>query len=228
MTAGHNNTVGFEKRMWIGHSEAFPEWGIQYRDRSSDGFSDDSVEFVAGNTARPSFGFLLGSRLMRGYNSSGVQTLQINAGTGRVTAQVVEITGADLAEKFPVSDKVDPGMVVEIDPDHSGQLRLAHGAYNRRVAGVVSGANGLAAGAILGNLPGHEDAPPIALSGRVWVYCDTSNGAIQPGDLLTTSDTPGHAMKVTDYARAQGAIIGKAMTGLAEGSGYVLVLVNLQ
>ncbi|MBL8881314.1 MAG: hypothetical protein JNG88_19605 [Phycisphaerales bacterium] len=146
-----------------------------------------------------------------------------------MSASVLEITGADIAEKFPVSGKVDPGMVVEIDPDNPGQLRLASGAYNRRVAGVVSGAGGLSVGAVLGNLPGHEDALPIALSGRVWVYCDASGGAIKPGDLLTTSDTPGHAMKVTDYLRAQGAIIGKAMSELKAGeTGLVLVLVNLQ
>jgi len=35
-------------------------------------------------------------------------------------------------------------------------------------------------------------------------------------------------MKVTDHARAQGAVLGKAMTGLKEGSGLVLVLVTLQ
>jgi hypothetical protein len=120
-------------------------------------------------------------------------------------------------------------MVMEIDPDKPGQLRLSQGAYNRRVAGVVSGANGLSAGAVLGNLPGHEDAPAIALSGRVWVHCDASNGPIQPGDLLTTSDKPGHAIKVVDYPRAQGAIIGKAMSGLNQGeTGLVLTLISLQ
>jgi hypothetical protein len=97
------------------------------------------------------------------------------------------------------------------------------------VAGIVSGANDFPAGAVLGNLPGHEDAPPIALSGRVYVLCDATMHAIEPGDLLTTADAPGHAMKVTDYPRAQGAIIGKAMSALADGEkGLVLVLVNLQ
>ena len=170
-------------------------------------------------------------------NNGAVSTLYLNNDGGNVviapgattTVSVLAITGADLAEKFPVSEKVEPGMVMEIDPDKPGQLRLARGAYNRRVAGVVSGANGLSAGAILGNLPGHEDAPAIALTGRVWVHCDASNGPIVPGDLLTTSETPGHAMKATDYPRAQGAIIGKSMTGLETGStGLVLVLVNLQ
>jgi hypothetical protein len=69
----------------------------------------------------------------------------------------------------------------------------------------------------------------VALTGRVYCLCDASSGGIEPGDLLTTSDTPGHAMKVTDHARAQGAIIGKAMTRLAQGeTGRVLVLVSLQ
>ncbi|MGE0481009.1 MAG: hypothetical protein AB7Q17_11110 [Phycisphaerae bacterium] len=149
--------------------------------------------------------------------------------TGRITAKEVEITGADLAEKFPFSDAPEPGMVAEIDPDHAGKLRIARGAYNRRVAGVVSGAGDLKAGAILGNMAGSEDAPPIALSGRVWVHCDAGDRAIEPGDLLTTSDTPGHAMKAADRDRSHGAVIGKAMTGLTHGErGLVLVLVNLQ
>jgi hypothetical protein len=33
---------------------------------------------------------------------------------------------------------------------------------------------------------------------------------------------------VSDYALAQGAILGKAMTSLEEGTGLVLVLVSLQ
>lgn len=147
---------------------------------------------------------------------------------GTVNVDVLEITGADVAEKFPVSEEVEPGMVVAIDPKHPGQLCLARGAYNRCVAGVVSGANDLPAGAVLGHLPGNEDAPPIALTGRVWVYCDATENTIEPGDLLTTSSTPGHAMKATDHVRAQGAVIGKAMTGLEEGTGLVLVLVSLQ
>lgn len=148
-------------------------------------------------------------------------------GTARVS--VLEITGADVAEKFPVSDEVKPGMVVMIDAENPGRLCLAHGAYNTRVAGIVSGANGLSAGTVLGHLPGCEDAPPIALSGRVWVNCDASAQAVEPGDFLTTSDTPGHAMKATDLPRAQGAVIGKAMSSLRKGeTGLVLVLVNLQ
>jgi hypothetical protein len=149
---------------------------------------------------------------------------------GTTATKVLQITGADLAEKFPTSDgKVQPGMVMEIDPENPGHLRTSDSAYNQRVAGVVSGANDFPAGAILGHLPGNEDAPPVALSGRVWTWCDASEGAISPGDLLTTSATPGHAMKAVDRDRSHGAVIGKAMTALEQGEvGLVLVLVNLQ
>jgi hypothetical protein len=168
-----------------------------------------------------------GNVVLSALGAGGNVVLSPGAG-GVVSVPVLEITGADLAEKFPASEQLDPGMVVAIDSSHSGKLCLSRGAYNRRVAGVVSGANNFAAGAVLGNMPGSEDAPPIALSGRVYVHCETAGATIQPGDLLTTSDTPGYAMKVTDHARAQGAIIGKAMTALESGRGMVLVLVSLQ
>jgi hypothetical protein len=152
--------------------------------------------------------------------------LDVN-GTARV--KVLEITGADLAEKFPTTETLEPGTVVEIDPDNPGHLRKARGAYNKRVAGVVAGANGLSKGIILGNLEGSENHTPIAISGRVWVYADATHEAIEPGDFLTTSETPGYAMKASDPSRAHGAVLGKAMTRLEKGkTGMVLVLVNLQ
>jgi hypothetical protein len=73
-----------------------------------------------------------------------------------------------------------------------------------------------------------ESGQNVALSGRVYVLADAAHGAIRPGDLLTTSDTPGHAMKVVNHMQSQGAILGKAMSGLKNGKGMVLVLVTLQ
>lgn len=151
--------------------------------------------------------------------------LHVN-GTARVN--VLEITGADLAEKFPMSERIEPGMVVAIDPKNPGKLCMARGAYNRHVAGVASGAGDVPVGVILGNLPGSEDAVPVAMSGRVLVHGDATMRGIEVGDLLTTSERAGYAMAVTEFDRAHGAVIGKAMTSLARGeTGTVLVLVNL-
>src|SRR5262249_48652856 len=147
-------------------------------------------------------------------------------------AKVVQITGADFSEKFHVRETqtpVQPGMVMAIDSENPGQLVVSDRSYNRRVAGIRSGARGVNPGMLMGQ-PGTlaDGDQPVALSGRVYVWADASNGVIEPGDLLTTADVLGHAMKVTDHAKAQGAVIGKAMTGLSQGRGLVLVLVSLQ
>jgi hypothetical protein len=139
--------------------------------------------------------------------------------------------GADLAEPFKIAsknDKVPQGAVVVIDKKNPGQLRMSDQPYDRHVAGVVSGANGINPGIQMQQQGLLEGGRNVALTGRVYVLADAANGPIEAGDLLTTSDTPGHAMKVTDNARAAGAILGKAMTGLSEGKGMVLVLVTLQ
>ena len=158
----------------------------------------------------------------------------VDDSTGITTVKVLQLEGgADLAEPFDVAaDDVSakPGMVVTIDPQNVGKLVVSHEAYDSKVAGVISGAGGIKPGMVMGqkNSIAHGEHP-IALTGRVWTLCDASDTAIQPGDLLTTSGTSGHAMKVLDSARAQGAIIGKAMSRLAQGErGLVLVLVSLQ
>lgn len=157
------------------------------------------------------------------------KTLQVN---GVTSTKVLEITGgADFAENFEIADSQPllPGMVVSIDVDNAGQLRVSDRPYDKTVAGIVSGAGGIQPGMIMGQ-EGTLAAGkhPVALTGRVYCLADASQGEIKPGDLLTTSPTPGHAMKVIDHDVAAGAIIGKAMTSLKEGKGIILVLVSLQ
>ena len=135
-----------------------------------------------------------------------------------------------MAEHSSADLKAGPGSVVVIDPSSPGELKLSTSAYDRKVAGVISGANGLNPGMIMTATDTElvDGNQPVALTGRVWCRCDATSGAIAPGDLLTTSNTPGHAMKVTDHPKAQGAILGKAMTSLNGDTGLVLVLVTLQ
>ncbi len=170
-------------------------------------------------------------------NSAGSQTITLNAsdanGDGRITTQVLQITGgSDLSENFDVNaekDELQSGMIVSIDSKNPGELVLAREAYDAKVAGILSGAGGVKPGMLMGQKGTKADGKhPVALTGRVYCHVDASHGAIEPGDMITTSTTPGHGMKATNRERAFGSIIGKAMTGLAEGKGLVLVLVNLQ
>lgn len=160
---------------------------------------------------------------------------------GHTQVKVLEILGgADLSERFVVSPthsstvetarkQIAPGMVVSIDPQHPGRLVVSSTAYDRGAAGVISGAGGVNPAMLMGQSGSVADGDqPVALAGRVYCLADATNGSIEPGDLLTTSSNPGHAMKVTDRGRAKGAIIGKAMTELAHGQGFVLVLMSLQ
>jgi hypothetical protein len=137
--------------------------------------------------------------------------------------------GADLAEPFAMSSKdIEPGSVVVIDEANPGKLKLSTTAYDSKVAGIVSGANGINPGISMIQEDKLEAGSNVALSGRVYVKAETSSGKIKPGDMLTTSAMPGHAMKVADRDQSQGAILGKAMTALDDSTGLVLVLVTLQ
>jgi hypothetical protein len=152
---------------------------------------------------------------------------------GRVECSELHLTGgSDLSEQFnikSVDEDIKPGMLVCIDPEHPGELVVSTRPYDRTVAGIISGAGGIETGVLMGQKDSKADGShPVALTGRVYCWADASSGPIRPGDLLTTSSIPGHAMKIADYTRAQGAIIGKAMSSLEEGEGLVLVLVTLQ
>jgi hypothetical protein len=156
-------------------------------------------------------------------------------GVGRLRAPIIEITGgSDLSEAFDVAHcdvvPAEPGMVVCIDPTRPGGLVVSTSAYDCTVAGVISGAGGVRTGMLMGQRGSIADGEhPVALTGRVYVRVVAGDDGVTPGNLLTTSDVPGHAMVAADPARRGGAILGKAMTALEPGErGLVLVLVSLQ
>jgi hypothetical protein len=139
----------------------------------------------------------------------------------------IQLTGADLAEQFEVVGQraAEPGSVVVLAGDD--RVAVSDAPYDRRVAGVVSGAGSYRPALVLDSQAG-VDRRPLALTGKVWCNVDADCGPVGLGDLLTTSPTPGHAMRAADPARAFGAVIGKALGSLASGRGLVPVLVALQ
>ena len=181
------------------------------------------VVHVDGNKAAVHVGAEGNEGDVRVYNADGDLSIHLDGASGEVRTP-----GADCAEHFQVRDAatIEPGTVLVIDD--TGALRQSSVAYDRRVAGVVSGAGGLRPGIVLDTQAERPDRMPVALVGKVFCKVDARLGAIAIGDLLTTSDTPGHAMRVADPARAFGAVIGKALAPLAEGRGLVPILVALQ
>lgn len=163
------------------------------------------------------------------------ETIRLDAnyyGDGRImTDELIVKGGSDIAERFDVvknTRKPMPGMIVSIDKEKAGKLSITQTAFDRKVVGIISGANGTDTGLHIGEKGSIADGRyPVALTGKVYVYANKEGGIIQAGDLLTTSSKEGEAMKANNYEKAQGAIIGKAMTGI-DKNGFVLVFVNLQ
>ena len=150
--------------------------------------------------------------------------LHLTSNTGDIT-----LANQDCAEDFEMlgAEEIDPGSVVVIDSE--GVLKKSHKAYDRRVAGVISGAGDYKPGIVLGRQRAQgEGKMPVALVGKVYCKVDAGYSPIEVGDLLTTSPTPGHAMKAQDQVKAFGAVIGKALHSLEVGQGLVPILVALQ
>lgn len=160
---------------------------------------------------------------------------------GEVTTRALNITGgSDLAWRFKVNEvssstseatqitKPMPGMLVSIDRSVDGRLQVSRGAYDSAVAGVISGAGDIHVGMTMGQSGSMADGDtPVTSTGRVWVWADATYGAISRGDRLTSSETPGHAMKVADREKGDGTSIGKAMSELKSGKGLVLVWMSM-
>lgn len=139
-----------------------------------------------------------------------------------------DIRLADLAEDFDISgiEKIEPGSVVVLDDE--GSVQQSRAAYDHKVAGVVAGAGNFRSAITLDRDESQGKRIAIALMGKVYCKVDAQYSAIGVGDLLTTSETPGHAMKALDPLKAFGAVIGKALRPLQSGQGTIPVLVTLQ
>jgi hypothetical protein len=139
----------------------------------------------------------------------------------------LRLLNQDLAEEFEIADtEAEEGSVMVLAD--GGALTCSREAYDRKVAGIVAGAGSFRPAIVLGRVRSSRQRVPIALTGKTYCRVDASRAPIEPGDLLTSSDLPGHAMKATDPARAFGAVVGKALGTLASGCGLLPVLVSLQ
>ncbi|WP_051175656.1 hypothetical protein [Nocardia exalbida] len=158
------------------------------------------------------------------HNKANKQTIRLDGANGEI-----HLGNADAAEDFEVADavQVTPGMVMSVGQD--GKLRPCSIAYDQTVVGVVSGADRYRPGLVFDRGETQDDSRmPISVMGKVACRADARYGSIRVGDLLTTSPSPGCAMKASEPARAFGTIIGKALDSLDAGEGMVPMLISLQ
>ena len=216
-----------------GKDHAYIQWypdGFGSGRKAWTGFGDkDSNDFAIANAIDG------GDILLRPRNGNvGIGTTNPRAKlhvNGVVRASGYTTGGIDVAEYFPTPEDPEPGTVMVIDPAGGSKLMSSMNAYDTTVAGIVSTAPGVSLGT---KEDGNDGERLIAVAGRVPCKVDASYAQIMPGDLLTTSDTPGHAMKAQPVEIGgieiyrPGTTIGKALEPLDAGTGTIEVLVTLQ
>ncbi len=201
--------------------------------------SSDRSNGVHGMSAAEGASGVYGDNSSGGYGVAGrsMQGIGVFGEGGKLAGRFigdVEVTGdirlanADCAEDFDIggTDVVAPGTVMVLDEE--GALRPGCAAYDKRVAGVVSGAGSCRPGIVLDRQQTDRPRLPIALLGKVYCMIDADYGSVEAGDLLTSSPTTGHAMKAADATQAFGAVIGKALQPIRKGQGLIPILVTLQ
>ena len=168
---------------------------------------------VAG-TARITGGVVPGHIADHFINASG-QTLR--------TGDIVKLKGTPITRFHGDSNKIPVAEVTLADKENDNAVI---GIVDREAIPEQDGPD---------TRVGPEDPTFIENGGELFVvtlgayaHCrvDATDAPIEVGDLLTTSNKPGHAKKATDPKI--GAIIGKALEPLAKGTGYIAVFVNIQ
>ncbi|MFB6272843.1 MAG: S8 family serine peptidase [Salinibacter sp.] len=98
--------------------------------------------------------------------SSGATVFRVERQTGNVFAEgSFNSGGADLAERIRVSEPVEPGDVVAIDPQASERYRKTRQAHSELAAGVVASDPGVVLGANATTSP----SPVLDLSLPTWI-----------------------------------------------------------
>jgi hypothetical protein len=175
--------------------------------------------------------------------------------TPEINATKINGVSSDVAEYiYDTYANTEPADVVIADPNNKISVTKSERSYQTSVVGVISTkpmltmGNELISDETTGDpLPNPKPCARLALTGRVPVKVTGENGAIVPGDYVTTSSTPGHAMKWTlldvntakdfddlkkilsENERRRNAIIGKAVESFSgSGTGKIMVLISLQ
>ncbi len=119
----------------------------------------------------------------------------------------------DLAEYFNVIGGSEAGDIITMSK-MTASYAVSQKAYDNRIIGVHSTNPTL-------TLNDPRAGDPVALTGRVPVKVTVTNGKIQKGDYLTSSNTPGTAMKADKPCY----VLGKALEDAGK-NGKILCLIQ--
>ena len=221
----HPGVWGFSKQTFGVFGESVEAIGVHGKSINEEGVfgqSDKKAGVFGQNNTGITFG-VQGFSIPNGVGAilavGGKHALVARGGTqssGRFEGNV-EVTGdiklvnADCAEDFDViesesKENVEAGTVMVLT--ENGSLQSSYQEYDKKVAGIVSGAGGYKPAIVLDkqeqNTNNKNKRLPIALMGKVYCNVDARHSSIKIGDLLTTSSTKGYAMKAEDPMKAFG------------------------
>ncbi len=201
-----------------GSSQALALSTVEYVNSMVSGASTSTVGFWSANGnhifSNNSAGVGIGT------SDPGAYKLKVN-GDVAITGILQTQTGSDFAEEFSVRAPLPTGTVVIMDNFGHKSVRASVSAYDSKVVGIISDNPSIIAGRV-----DSEHKVVVAMMGVVSVNVTSVNGKIERGDLLTTSNLMGYAMKATE--NKPGTIIGKALEDFNGQKGRIKVLVNLQ
>ena len=203
----------------------------------TDPVTPDTTVHLDGGTGRATV-VQLESQLVRSHvvqvtnagGTGGLIQMIDAAGAAGVTISSSDITlpNGDIAEQFdfPPDDLPPAGSVVVLTSDRRAERSTV--PYDRRVGGVVAGAGRYRPALVLDDDPGSDCRLAVSCVGKAYVWVDAGWGPVAVGDPLTTSATPGHAMRAEPGDRSFGAVLGKALQPLDRGRALVPALITLR
>jgi F0F1-type ATP synthase membrane subunit c/vacuolar-type H+-ATPase subunit K len=136
--------------------------------------------------------------------------------TGELFAQVDSL---GIAIPVVVVDEVQNGDII---CSLEGGLALCKTEYDPSMYGVITQNPSLSL-----DSPEFPDSPLAVTTGDVLVRVSTVNGAITPGDLITTSNTPGVGQKASLNGFALGVSMEEFTSTNADDVGEILVSLNI-
>jgi fibronectin-binding autotransporter adhesin len=146
------------------------------------------------------------------------------SGNFRILGSYSSLGTPDISESIPVTGDVEAADVVSADPGSEEHAIKTSIPYDPKAIGIISdGSSAFKIDSQSNNIGDPDTGKYLVLAGRVPVKVTDEGGPVVPGDYLTSSSTPGYAMKATHA----GPTIGKSLGFFSGTSGTVMVQTNL-